>query len=363
MSNFDFLDEPQARPAYRITKHRTPPAANHLPWIISGIAAAACLLGGILFAIRSKDLTVSGELFFKTKGGDTKKAGGETVYLTPFTPEFQKRITAQIVRAIDGGESWSDAQAETLLKKNSNSVIANADGQFSIAAPEGQYLLWTTTHTIMESRFFWAKVISVSGPVHLELGSDSTVDCPGDSQSLWVCVTLAIDHGWVKSEKVSAWLSKPKTDRTIADQPTKVAKSEPTKSRTVGFGLRPAPEYQEPPAGGGDPDLSTFSGVTAEALCDAYRANGVRAEEAYRNRGVRVVGVVTRIGKDGGEASVALGDAAGSAGCTVICTFDDNRQGLLEQLQRGDVIAVAGTVDTAVAGVVFVRHCFDVMKK
>jgi hypothetical protein len=205
MGDLDFLESPRlphANPRNPIWAPKAKRKAG-FPWVwlLVGLGVVAMLGGVAVVAMLRRDPQISGELFFKTKGGDTKKAGGETVFFTPITPPLQKTITALVVATHDKKADWNDAAAHVSLAENAATVVANADGKFSTVLPPGRYLLWTTTHSILGNEFFWIKVITVSdSPLQLELGSDSTLDCPGE-QSHLVALFLASERGWVKWEK------------------------------------------------------------------------------------------------------------------------------------------------------------------
>jgi hypothetical protein len=106
-------------------------------------------------------------------------------------------------------------------------------------------------------------------------------------------------------------------------------------------------------SGGGEPsslpngtEITPIT-VNAEQLCQAYDANQVAADALYKNKILKVSGVVDDIGRDWlGYAEVELRGAEYSTRrYTVQCTFSTQNEYLVTQLSKGQSVIIQGTCD------------------
>ncbi|HEY3297022.1 MAG TPA: hypothetical protein VGK34_00060, partial [Armatimonadota bacterium] len=63
-------------------------------------------------------------------------------------------------------------------------------------------------------------------------------------------------------------------------------------------GLAPAPEASAPAQSTAEPAEPQAIAVTAESISDQYRANELAADKKYKDKQVRVTGIVESVGKD-----------------------------------------------------------------
>jgi hypothetical protein len=79
--------------------------------------------------------------------------------------------------------------------------------------------------------------------------------------------------------------------------------------------------------------------VTANEINEAYRANGVAADEKYKGKRVQITGVFLRT-ENVGNRRICV--AVSAQGGRFDCYFDDNHKGELAKLSNGKILAVRG---------------------
>ena len=122
----------------------------------------------------------------------------------------------------------------------------------------------------------------------------------------------------------------------------------PWEGRGVGGGIIP---------GGGDAKIDGGNGpkgnameVTAEEIFNAYKANGVAADDKYKGKAIQIRDVVDSTNSNVSGAYVLL-----SAG--FLCFFDDNHKGQLTKLRKGQYLTVRGVFEPSSGGFKAMKNC------
>jgi len=112
----------------------------------------------------------------------------------------------------------------------------------------------------------------------------------------------------------------------------------------------PAPAPSSPPA---PSPAATVIEVTAQELYSAYEANQVAADAKYKDKIVRVTGIVNTIGKDILDTPYVLLTSGGQYEMFgVQCMFDKKYELELAQLIKGQTVTVQGKVSSYLANVI-----------
>ena len=98
--------------------------------------------------------------------------------------------------------------------------------------------------------------------------------------------------------------------------------------------------------------------VNAIDLIVAYEENQVAADNQYKNKKLKITGIVKNIGVDAANrAYVMLEDERNQyAILGVQCYFDKDNQDTLSELKEGDIVTITGTCEGKVVSV-SVKNC------
>lgn len=121
---------------------------------------------------------------------------------------------------------------------------------------------------------------------------------------------------------------------------------------------RPTPSSQSSSVPGASPVPVNTIAITASNLFAAYEANEVAADEAYKNKILKITGKVDTVGKDILDTMyVTLGSGVQYSFGNVQCMFADEHKSELMQLHKGQTVTVVGTCNGKL-GNVLVKNCY-----
>lgn len=113
-----------------------------------------------------------------------------------------------------------------------------------------------------------------------------------------------------------------------------------------------SPSSEGGPADNTAPPASALSHISADTLYNAYKANELAADQAFKGQWLIVDGVVESVGKDVlGTPYVALGSAL-----TVQCMFRPGDEEALVPLRAGQAVSIKGKCDGFLIEVIL-RDC------
>ena len=97
--------------------------------------------------------------------------------------------------------------------------------------------------------------------------------------------------------------------------------------------------------------------VSASVLISEYEANEVAADQTYKGRTLSVTGKVDHIGKDILDTMYVTLESGQEFGISSVqCMFDDQHEGQLARLSKGQTVTVTGRCDGKL-GNVLLRGC------
>ena len=98
--------------------------------------------------------------------------------------------------------------------------------------------------------------------------------------------------------------------------------------------------------------------ILATDLIQAYGDNEVRADKEYKNKKIKITGVVDSIDTTLDQTSILLTDGAEFSFTGVQCFFAEEYLDQIAELNKGDTITIEGKVDGYVAGLnVVINNC------
>lgn len=173
-------------------------------------------------------VTVTGELFFSTKGGDVKIGAGQKVYLRKLSSktrrdlvttmnkvnaleaehkkiraiaqkkhpypnfndpdpevnqkEFDKYYQVLVrdfprLKTVTAEQQKLEKEAHAILVSECQEVRADSGGEFKVAVPAGTYILWTDVRAYGDEKFFWCTLFEATGTENkLLLSEDNLVE-------------------------------------------------------------------------------------------------------------------------------------------------------------------------------------------
>lgn len=100
-----------------------------------------------------------------------------------------------------------------------------------------------------------------------------------------------------------------------------------------------------------------FIEVTAYVLSKAYEDNTVAADQIYKDKNVRITGIIDDIGKDILDDPYVTFEGTQTSFFGVQCMFGRGNEGSLVSLSKGQELTVTGKVSGELIGNVLVKGC------